>query len=173
MSVTSHFRRKSNVSVRLVSLPTEKEQEPKLTCEYCGWVDFAYTFKGSKRFCSMVCAKRQVTFWADVSSFFKKTAVWIKQSSNSECFTDRYNVGCTKRIGLFRPERSKPTNRWRRRSQGLSSIEAKKQVHTHSYTETLTHTLTVVKLLHQHFTSHHILLPLHILCPALFTPHAF
>lgn len=74
----------------------EKEQEPKLTCEYCGWVDFAYTFKGSKRFCSMVCAKR-------------------------------YNVGCTKRIGLFRPERSKPTNRWRRRSQGRSSIEAKKQ----------------------------------------------
>ncbi|XP_044067567.1 polyhomeotic-like protein 2b isoform X2 [Siniperca chuatsi] len=74
----------------------EKEQEPKLTCEYCGWVDFAYTFKGSKRFCSMVCAKR-------------------------------YNVGCTKRIGLFRPERSKPTNRWRKRSQGRSSIEAKKQ----------------------------------------------
>ncbi|XP_042364881.1 polyhomeotic-like protein 2b isoform X4 [Plectropomus leopardus] len=74
----------------------EKEQEPKLTCEYCGWVDFAYTFKGSKRFCSMVCAKR-------------------------------YNVGCTKRIGLFRPERSKPTSRWRRRSQGRSSIEAKKQ----------------------------------------------
>lgn len=37
----------------------EKEQEPKLTCEYCGWVDFAYTFKGSKRFCSVVCAKRQ------------------------------------------------------------------------------------------------------------------
>ncbi|KAM7005971.1 polyhomeotic-like protein 2b isoform 1-T1 [Tautogolabrus adspersus] len=74
----------------------DKEQEPKLTCEYCGWVDFAYTFKGSKRFCSMVCAKR-------------------------------YNVGCTKRIGLFRPERSKPTNRWRRRSQGRPSIEAKKQ----------------------------------------------
>ncbi|XP_059185918.1 polyhomeotic-like protein 2b [Centropristis striata] len=74
----------------------EKEQEPKLTCEYCGWVDFAYTFKGSKRFCSVVCAKR-------------------------------YNVGCTKRIGLFRPERSKPTNRWRRRSQGRPSIEAKKQ----------------------------------------------
>ncbi|XP_041807177.1 polyhomeotic-like protein 2b [Chelmon rostratus] len=74
----------------------EKEQEPKLTCEYCGWVDFAYTFKGSKRFCSMVCAKR-------------------------------YNVGCTKRIGLFRPERTKPTNRWRRRSKGSSTIEAKKQ----------------------------------------------
>uniref|UniRef100_A0A3Q4GR55 Polyhomeotic homolog 2b (Drosophila) n=1 Tax=Neolamprologus brichardi TaxID=32507 RepID=A0A3Q4GR55_NEOBR len=66
--------------------------EPKLTCEYCGWVDFAYTFKGSKRFCSVVCAKR-------------------------------YNVGCTKRIGLFRPERNKPANRWRRRSQGRPSIE--------------------------------------------------
>ncbi|XP_061542820.1 polyhomeotic-like protein 2b [Phycodurus eques] len=75
---------------------TEKDQEPKLTCEYCGWVDFAYTFKGSKRFCSMVCAKR-------------------------------YNVGCTKRIGLFRPEKTKPANRWRRRNQGRSSIEAKKR----------------------------------------------
>ncbi|XP_051931043.1 polyhomeotic-like protein 2b isoform X1 [Hippocampus zosterae] len=75
---------------------TEKDQEPKLTCEYCGWVDFAYTFKGSKRFCSMVCAKR-------------------------------YNVGCTKRIGLFRPEKTKQTNRWRRRSQGRPSIEAKKR----------------------------------------------
>lgn len=52
----------SQPRVYAVSLPTEKEQEPKLTCEYCGWVDFAYTFKGSKRFCSMVCAKRQVTF---------------------------------------------------------------------------------------------------------------
>ncbi|KAL6112499.1 phc2 [Pungitius sinensis] len=76
--------------------PPEKEQEPKLTCEYCGWVDFAFTFKGSKRFCSMVCAKR-------------------------------YNVGCTKRIGLFRPERSKSTNRWRRRSPGRSGVVAKKQ----------------------------------------------
>ncbi|XP_057700906.1 polyhomeotic-like protein 2b isoform X2 [Corythoichthys intestinalis] len=75
---------------------TEKDQEPKLTCEYCGWVDFAYTFKGSKRFCSMVCAKR-------------------------------YNVGCTKRIGLFRPEKTKPASRWRRRSQGRSSTEAKKR----------------------------------------------
>ncbi|CAJ1050209.1 polyhomeotic-like protein 2 [Xyrichtys novacula] len=74
----------------------EKEPEPKLTCEYCGWVDFAYTFKGSKRFCSMVCAKR-------------------------------YNVGCTKRIGLFHPEKSKTTNRWRRRPQGRPSLEAKKQ----------------------------------------------
>ncbi|XP_061741651.1 polyhomeotic-like protein 2b isoform X2 [Nerophis ophidion] len=76
--------------------PPEQEQEPKLTCEYCGWVDFAYTFKGSKRFCSMVCAKR-------------------------------YNVGCTKRIGLFRPEKTKATSRWRRRSQTRSSTEAKKR----------------------------------------------
>uniref|UniRef100_A0A1A7Y5J6 Polyhomeotic-like 2a n=1 Tax=Iconisemion striatum TaxID=60296 RepID=A0A1A7Y5J6_9TELE len=73
-----------------------EKEEPKLTCEYCGWVDFAYTFKGSKRFCSVVCAKR-------------------------------YNVGCTKRVGLFRPERTKPASRWRRRNHGRSSIEAKKQ----------------------------------------------
>ncbi|KAM6980869.1 polyhomeotic-like protein 2b [Aplochiton taeniatus] len=74
----------------------DQEEVPKLTCEYCGRVDFAYKFKRSKRFCSMVCAKR-------------------------------YNVGCTKRIGLFRPERTKPTNRFRKRSQGHSSVEAKKQ----------------------------------------------
>uniref|UniRef100_A0A1A8BDU4 Polyhomeotic-like 2a n=3 Tax=Nothobranchius TaxID=28779 RepID=A0A1A8BDU4_NOTKA len=73
-----------------------EKEEPKLTCEYCGWVDFAYTFKGSKRFCSVVCAKR-------------------------------YNVGCTKRVGLFHPERTKPANRWRRRNHGRFSIEAKKQ----------------------------------------------
>ncbi|KAF7652314.1 hypothetical protein LDENG_00098470 [Lucifuga dentata] len=83
-----------------------EKEEPKLTCEYCGWVDFAYTFKGSKRFCSVVCAKR-------------------------------YNVGCTKRIGLFRPERSKPTNRWRRRPQGRPSIEAKKQKLSPSPQQTL------------------------------------
>ncbi|XP_077387103.1 polyhomeotic-like protein 2b isoform X2 [Festucalex cinctus] len=75
---------------------TEKDQEPKLTCEYCGWVDFAYTFKGSKRFCSMVCAKR-------------------------------YNVGCTERMRLFRIKKAKQANRWRRRSQGRSSVEAKKR----------------------------------------------
>lgn len=46
------------------------QQEPMLTCELCGRVDFAYVFKRSKRFCSTVCAKR-------------------------------YNVGCTKRMGLF------------------------------------------------------------------------
>ncbi|XP_056130970.1 polyhomeotic-like protein 2 [Lampris incognitus] len=47
-----------------------QQEEPMLTCELCGKVDFAYIFKRSKRFCSMVCAKR-------------------------------YNVGCTKRVGLF------------------------------------------------------------------------
>ncbi|XP_023852136.1 polyhomeotic-like protein 2 isoform X4 [Salvelinus sp. IW2-2015] len=36
----------------------EDSDSPKLSCEFCGWVDFAYKFKGSKRFCSMVCAKR-------------------------------------------------------------------------------------------------------------------
>uniref|UniRef100_A0A3B4BHF1 Polyhomeotic homolog 2b (Drosophila) n=1 Tax=Periophthalmus magnuspinnatus TaxID=409849 RepID=A0A3B4BHF1_9GOBI len=32
--------------------------EPMLTCELCGKVDFASAFKRSKRFCSTVCAKR-------------------------------------------------------------------------------------------------------------------
>lgn len=47
-----------------------QENEPTLSCELCGKVDFAYNFKRSKRFCSTACAKR-------------------------------YNVGCTKRMGLF------------------------------------------------------------------------
>ncbi|XP_048879410.1 polyhomeotic-like protein 2b isoform X2 [Brienomyrus brachyistius] len=76
----------------------EDANEPRLQCELCGWVDLAHKFKGSKRFCSVVCAKR-------------------------------YNVGCTKRMGLFNPDRSKTTNRWRRKSRSSSrqSIEAKKQ----------------------------------------------
>ncbi|XP_036387983.1 polyhomeotic-like protein 2b isoform X2 [Megalops cyprinoides] len=75
----------------------EEVEEPKLQCEFCGWVDFAYNFKGTKRFCSTVCAKR-------------------------------YNVGCSKRIGLFHPDRSKTTSRWRRRprSGGRQNTEAKK-----------------------------------------------
>uniref|UniRef100_A0A3B3ZXQ5 Uncharacterized protein n=1 Tax=Periophthalmus magnuspinnatus TaxID=409849 RepID=A0A3B3ZXQ5_9GOBI len=73
---------------------SQPEQEPKLTCEYCGWVDFAYTFKGSKRFCSTPCAKR-------------------------------YNVGCSKRVGLFHPDRT--NSRWRRRPPGRPSVEAKKR----------------------------------------------
>ncbi|XP_057176121.1 polyhomeotic-like protein 2 isoform X2 [Triplophysa rosa] len=47
-----------------------QDGEPVLSCEFCGSVDLASNFKRSKRFCSMVCAKR-------------------------------YNVGCTKRMGLF------------------------------------------------------------------------
>ncbi|XP_056126589.1 polyhomeotic-like protein 2b isoform X2 [Rhinichthys klamathensis goyatoka] len=78
----------------------EESEEPKLTCELCGWVDFAYKFKRSKRFCSMVCAKR-------------------------------YSVSCTKRVGLFHPDRTKTTNQinqWRRRrSHGPRGREAKKQ----------------------------------------------
>ncbi|XP_051642122.1 LOW QUALITY PROTEIN: polyhomeotic-like protein 2 [Manacus candei] len=54
----------------------EEGNPPKLKCELCGRVDFAYKFKRSKRFCSMACAKR-------------------------------YNVGCTKRVGLFHPDRTK------------------------------------------------------------------
>ncbi|XP_034280142.1 polyhomeotic-like protein 2 isoform X1 [Pantherophis guttatus] len=54
----------------------EEASPPKLKCELCGRLDFAYKFKRSKRFCSMACAKR-------------------------------YNVGCTKRVGLFHPDRSK------------------------------------------------------------------
>uniref|UniRef100_A0A672QZR2 Polyhomeotic-like protein 2 n=2 Tax=Sinocyclocheilus grahami TaxID=75366 RepID=A0A672QZR2_SINGR len=78
----------------------EEPDEPKLTCELCGWVDFAYKFKRSKRFCSMVCAKR-------------------------------YSVSCTKRVGLFHPDRTKTTNQinqWRRRrSHSPRGREAKKQ----------------------------------------------
>ncbi|XP_077054071.1 polyhomeotic-like protein 2b isoform X4 [Siphateles boraxobius] len=78
----------------------EESEEPKLTCELCGWVDFAYKFKRSKRFCSMVCAKR-------------------------------YSVSCTKRVGLFHPDRTKKTNQinqWRRRrSHSPRGREAKKQ----------------------------------------------
>lgn len=44
---------------------------------------------------------------------------------------DRYNVGCTKRMGLFHPEKNKQVNNWRRKSQGRASIEAKKQVLPH------------------------------------------
>ncbi|XP_028663615.1 polyhomeotic-like protein 2 isoform X5 [Erpetoichthys calabaricus] len=77
-----------------VKNPEEEEDAPKLKCELCGRVDFAYKFKRSKRFCSMACAKR-------------------------------YNVGCTKRVGLFHPDRSKnatksdsPKHRRRRSRKG-------------------------------------------------------
>ncbi|XP_017695176.1 PREDICTED: polyhomeotic-like protein 2 [Lepidothrix coronata] len=38
----------------------EEGNPPKLKCELCGRVDFAYKFKRSKRFCSMACAKRSL-----------------------------------------------------------------------------------------------------------------
>ncbi|XP_078695919.1 uncharacterized protein LOC144924509 isoform X11 [Branchiostoma floridae x Branchiostoma belcheri] len=57
--------------------PAKKPKKPQdktlLKCEFCGKVDYQYRFRGSKRFCSMACAKR-------------------------------YNVGCTKRLGLFTPK---------------------------------------------------------------------
>ncbi|XP_028849486.1 polyhomeotic-like protein 2 isoform X2 [Denticeps clupeoides] len=79
----------------------KKQEEPTLSCELCGKVDFAYNFKRSKRFCSTVCAKR-------------------------------YNVGCTKRMGLF-PNRKTMLEKLKKQkssNNGLqnSSSEAKKQM---------------------------------------------
>nr|XP_033485965.1 polyhomeotic-like protein 2 isoform X1 [Epinephelus lanceolatus]XP_033485966.1 polyhomeotic-like protein 2 isoform X1 [Epinephelus lanceolatus] len=73
------------------------QQEPMLTCELCGRVDFAYVFKRSKRFCSTVCAKR-------------------------------YNVGCTKRMGLF-PNRKTTLEKQRALNGNYKncSLESKKK----------------------------------------------
>ncbi|KAK2850798.1 hypothetical protein Q5P01_007074 [Channa striata] len=77
------------------------QQEPMLTCELCGRVDFAYIFKRSKRFCSTVCAKR-------------------------------YNVGCTKRMGLFPNRKTTLENMKKQRALNgnhkNSSLESKKKV---------------------------------------------
>ncbi|XP_042747424.1 polyhomeotic-like protein 2 isoform X1 [Lagopus leucura] len=82
----------------------EEGAPPKLKCELCGRVDFAYKFKRSKRFCSMACAKR-------------------------------YNVGCTKRVGLFHPDRNKlqkpggpPHSRRRTCKMPTLSKDTKKQL---------------------------------------------
>ncbi|KAF7643055.1 hypothetical protein LDENG_00245950 [Lucifuga dentata] len=74
------------------------QQEPMLTCELCGRVDFAYVFKRSKRFCSTVCAKR-------------------------------YNVGCTKRMGLFPNRKTTLENLKKQRALNHknSSLESKKK----------------------------------------------
>ncbi|XP_015254348.1 PREDICTED: polyhomeotic-like protein 2 [Cyprinodon variegatus] len=74
------------------------QQEPMLTCELCGKVDFAYIFKRSKRFCSTVCAKR-------------------------------YNVGCTKRMGLFPNRKTSLENLKKRALNGnhRTSLESKKK----------------------------------------------
>ncbi|CAB1327361.1 unnamed protein product [Coregonus sp. 'balchen'] len=81
----------------------KQQEEPTLTCELCGRVDFAYNFKRSKRFCSTVCAKR-------------------------------YNVGCTKRMGLF-PNRQTTMEKLKKQrmldgNQQKSSSETKKQTPT-------------------------------------------
>nr|XP_046199446.1 polyhomeotic-like protein 2 isoform X3 [Oncorhynchus gorbuscha] len=78
----------------------KQQEEPTLTCELCGRVDFAYNFKRSKRFCSTVCAKR-------------------------------YNVGCTKRMGLF-PNRQTTMEKLKKQrtsngSHQNSGSETKKQ----------------------------------------------
>ncbi|XP_034733741.1 polyhomeotic-like protein 2 [Etheostoma cragini] len=76
------------------------QQEPMLTCELCGRVDFAYVFKRSKRFCSTVCAKR-------------------------------YNVGCTKRMGLFPNRKTTLENMKKQRALNGNhkncSLESKKK----------------------------------------------
>nr|XP_020440947.1 polyhomeotic-like protein 2 [Monopterus albus]XP_020440948.1 polyhomeotic-like protein 2 [Monopterus albus] len=51
-------RHTANSKMDGLSKDLKAQQEPMLTCELCGKVDFAYTFKRSKRFCSTVCAKR-------------------------------------------------------------------------------------------------------------------
>ncbi|XP_051517238.1 polyhomeotic-like protein 2 isoform X3 [Myxocyprinus asiaticus] len=63
------------------------DEEPRLSCEFCGIIDFAYNFRRSKRFCSTVCAKR-------------------------------YNVGCTKRMGLF-PRKSTLDNSKKQRATDI------------------------------------------------------
>ncbi|XP_021168591.2 polyhomeotic-like protein 2 isoform X1 [Fundulus heteroclitus] len=81
----------------LSSKDLKAQQEPMLTCELCGKVDFAYIFKRSKRFCSTVCAKR-------------------------------YNVGCTKRMGLFPNRKTSLQNLKKRTLNGSyknTSLESK------------------------------------------------
>ncbi|XP_020486020.1 polyhomeotic-like protein 2 [Labrus bergylta] len=76
------------------------QQEPLLTCELCGRVDFAHVFKRSKRFCSRKCAKR-------------------------------YNVGCTKRMGLFPNRQSMLENMKKPRmlngNHKICSLDSKKK----------------------------------------------
>ncbi|MEQ2286591.1 hypothetical protein AMECASPLE_003959 [Ameca splendens] len=83
----------------LSSKESKVQQEPMLTCELCGKVDFAYIFKRSKRFCSTVCAKR-------------------------------YNVGCTKRMGLFPNRKTSLENLKKRTLNGNyknTSLDSKKK----------------------------------------------
>ncbi|KAM3617696.1 uncharacterized protein V6R79_009837 [Siganus canaliculatus] len=85
----------------ILTKESKAQQEPMLTCELCGKMDFAYIFKRSKRFCSTVCAKR-------------------------------YNVGCTKRMGLFPNRKSTLENMKKQRAlngtQKNSSLDTKKKM---------------------------------------------
>ncbi|XP_033825534.1 polyhomeotic-like protein 2 [Periophthalmus magnuspinnatus] len=51
-------RHRGDMKTDCLPLKELRLQEPMLTCELCGKVDFASAFKRSKRFCSTVCAKR-------------------------------------------------------------------------------------------------------------------
>ncbi|KAF6730234.1 Polyhomeotic-like protein 2 [Oryzias melastigma] len=91
---TSEESLRSVVMTSVLVCPSEikAKQEPMLTCELCGRVDFAYMFKRSKRFCSTVCAKR-------------------------------YNVGCTKRMGLF-PNRKSTLENLKKQQRVLNGRNA-------------------------------------------------
>ncbi|KAM4570963.1 polyhomeotic-like protein 2 isoform 2-T4 [Fundulus diaphanus] len=100
-SIESFRRRAADSKMDgLSSKDLKAQQEPMLTCELCGKVDFAYIFKRSKRFCSTVCAKR-------------------------------YNVGCTKRMGLFPNRKTSLQNLKKRTLNGSyknTSLESKNKV---------------------------------------------
>ncbi|XP_066296624.1 polyhomeotic-like protein 2 isoform X10 [Branchiostoma lanceolatum] len=65
--------------------PSKKPKKPQdktlLKCEFCGKVDYQYRFRGSKR-------------WL---------IFYTKRFCSMAC-AKRYNVGCTKRLGLFTPK---------------------------------------------------------------------
>ncbi|XP_019637422.1 PREDICTED: polyhomeotic-like protein 3 isoform X8 [Branchiostoma belcheri] len=65
--------------------PAKKPKKPQdktlLKCEFCGKVDYQYRFRGSKR-------------WL---------IFYTKRFCSMAC-AKRYNVGCTKRLGLFTPK---------------------------------------------------------------------
>ncbi|XP_026187966.1 polyhomeotic-like protein 2 isoform X2 [Mastacembelus armatus] len=99
-SIESLRRHAAESKMDGLSKELKAQQEPMLTCELCGRVDFAYIFKRSKRFCSTVCAKR-------------------------------YNVGCTKRMGLFPNRKTTLENMKKQKAlngnQKNSNLESKKK----------------------------------------------
>lgn len=104
--------------------------EPVLSCEFCGIVDFAYNFKRSKRFCSTVCAKR----YGDSSVAYTLSLCIITclyVCFSLFFFSTRYNVGCTKRMGLF-PGKSTTENPKKQKASNAnhhnSSTDVRKRV---------------------------------------------